>query len=59
MGNYFFLKDNVTSEEAVSHFGLNYEQLSIAHYQVNFYANNYFEELFKCPAVDFTELFLT
>ena len=37
------LKNYVTSEEAVSHNVLYYEQLSIAHYQVSFYANSYFE----------------
>ena len=34
--NYFFLK-NVTSEGAVSHNVLYYQQLSIAHYQVSFF----------------------
>ena len=33
----------VTSEGAVSHNVLYYQQLSIARYQVSFYANNYFE----------------
>ena len=41
--NYFFLKNYVTSEGAVSHNVLYYQQLSIARYQVSFYANNYFE----------------
>ena len=41
--NYFFLKNYVTSEGAVSHNVLYYQQLSIACYQVSFYANNYFE----------------
>ena len=41
--NYLFLKNYVTSEGAVSHNVLYYQQLSIARYQVRFYANNYFE----------------
>ena len=41
--NYFFLENYVTSEGAVSHNVLYYQQLSIACYQVSFYANNYFE----------------
>ena len=41
--NYFFLKYNVTSEGAVFRIVLYYQQLSIACYQVTFYANNYFE----------------
>ena len=41
--NYFFLKHYITPEGAVSHNILYYEQLSIACYQVNLYANNYFE----------------
>ena len=41
--NYFFLENYVTSEGAVSHNVLYYQQLSIARYQVSFYANNYFE----------------
>ena len=41
--NYLFLKNYVTSEGAVSHNVLYYQQLSIARYQVSFYANNYFE----------------
>ena len=41
--NYFFLKNYVTSEGAVSHNVFYYQQLSIAHRQVSFYANNYFE----------------
>ena len=32
--NYFFLKNYVTSERAVSHNALYYQQLSIARYQV-------------------------
>ena len=39
--NYFFLKNYITSEGAVSHNVLYYQQLSIAQYQVSFYANNY------------------
>ena len=38
--NYFFLKNYVTSEGAVSLNVLYYQQLSIAHYQLSFYANN-------------------
>ena len=41
--NYFFLENYVTSEGAVSHNVLYYQQLSIACYQVSFYANNYVE----------------
>ena len=40
--NYFFLKNYVTSEGAVSH-NLYYQQLYIACYQVSFYAKHYFE----------------
>ena len=40
--NYFFLKNYITSEGAVSHNVLYYQQLSITRYQVKFYANNYF-----------------
>ena len=36
----FFLKNYVTSEGAVSHSVLYYQQLFIAHYQVSFYASN-------------------
>ena len=43
--NYVFLKNYVTSEGAVSHNVLYYQQLSIACYQVRFYAYNYFELL--------------
>ena len=43
MRNNFFLKIYVTSEGAISHNALYYQQLSIACYQVGFYANNYFE----------------
>ena len=39
----FFLKTYITSEGAVSHNVVYYQQLSIAHYQVGFYADNYFE----------------
>ena len=42
VSNYFFLKNCVTSKEAVSHNVLYYHQLSIACYQVSFYANIYF-----------------
>ena len=41
--NYLFLKNFVTSEGAVSHNVLYFQQLSIARYQVSFYTNNYFE----------------
>ena len=43
--NYFFLKNYVTSEEAFSPNVLYYQQLSIVHYQVSFYANNYFKNI--------------
>ena len=39
----YFLENYVTSEGAVSHNVLYYQSLSITHYQVRFYANNYFE----------------
>ena len=38
-----FRKKYITSEGAVSHNVLDYQQLSIARYQVSCYANNYFE----------------
>ena len=41
--NYFSLENYVISEGAFSHNVLYYQQLSIACYQVSFYANNYFE----------------
>ena len=41
--NCLFLKHYTTSEGAVSQNVLYYQQLSIARYQVGFYANNYFE----------------
>ena len=41
VGNYFFLENYVTSEGAVSHNVLYYQQLSIACYQVSVYAKNY------------------
>ena len=41
--NYLFLKNFVTYEGAVSHNVLYCQQLSIACYQVSFYANNHFE----------------
>ena len=43
MKNYFFLKNYVTSEGAVSYTVLYYQQLSIDCYQVRFYATNYFQ----------------
>ena len=39
------LENYVTSEVAVSHNVLYYQQLPITRYQVRFYANNYFEYL--------------
>ena len=59
MENYLFLKNYVTSEGAVSHNVLNHQQLSIACYQVSFYAmttiilSNYQ----KCPVPLKTVLF--
>ena len=41
--NYFFLKNEYTSEGALSYNISYYQQLSIARYQVSFNANNYFE----------------
>ena len=41
--NYFFLKNYVTSEGAVSHNVLYHQHLPITRHQVRFYANNYFE----------------
>ena len=43
--NYFFLKNYVTLEGAVSQNILYYQQLSIPRNQVGFYANNSFEYL--------------
>ena len=40
--NYLFLKNYVTSEGAVSHNVLCYQQLSIAWYQIRCYANHRF-----------------
>ena len=40
--NYLLLKNSVTSEGAVFHNVLYYKQLSIARYQVSFYANIHF-----------------
>ena len=45
MRSYLFLKNNVTSEEVVSHNVLYRQQLYVAHYQVSFYANDYIEKL--------------
>ena len=39
----FFLENHATSEGAVFHNVLYYQHLPITHYQVSFYANNYFE----------------
>ena len=41
--NYFFLKNYVTLEGAVSHNVLYHQPLPIARYQVRFYDNNDFE----------------
>ena len=42
--NYLFLKNYITSEGAVSHNVFKYyQQLSIARYQVTFYAKHSFE----------------
>ena len=38
-----FLKNYVTSEGAISHNVLYYQQLPITRYKVRFYANNYLE----------------
>ena len=43
MENYFFLKNYVTAEGAISHNVLDYQQLPITRCQVGFFANNYFE----------------
>ena len=40
---YFFLENYVTSEVAISHNVLYYQLFPITHYQVGFYADNYFE----------------
>ena len=40
---YLFLKNFVTSEGAILHNVLYYQQLSIARSQVSFYVKNYFE----------------
>ena len=45
MRSYLFLKNHVTSEGAVYHNVLYCQQLSIACYQVSFYANKYVEYL--------------
>ena len=41
--NYFSLENHVTSEGAISHTVLYYQQLPITCYQVRVYANDYFE----------------
>ena len=53
VGNYFFLKNYVTSEGAVFHNVLYYKQLPIACYQVSFDDNNYFETIYfeKCQSL--------
>ena len=38
-----FLENYVTSEGAVSHNALYYQPLPITHYEVRFFADNYFE----------------
>ena len=43
--NYFFFKNCVTSEGAVSENVLYYQPLPITRHQVRFFANNYFEYL--------------
>ena len=43
MENYFFLEKYSTSEGAIYHNVLYYQQLPITRYQVKFYANNFFE----------------
>ena len=43
MENYFLLKNYVTSEGAVSHNVLYFQQLSITRYQGSFYDNICFE----------------
>ena len=45
MENYFFLENYVTSEGAVSHNVLYYQQLSFTCKQVSFYAKQYYELL--------------
>ena len=45
MENYFFLKNYVTSEGAVFHSVLYYQQLPITRYQARFHANKYFNVL--------------
>ena len=47
--NYLCLKNYATSEGVVSHNVLYYQQLSVAHYQVNCYANIFFSYYRKCP----------
>ena len=46
--SYLFLKNYVTLEGVVSHNVLYYQQLSLARYQVMFYANIYFESHQTC-----------
>ena len=43
MENFLFLENSVTSEGAVSHNVLYYQQLQITGYQLTCYANNYIE----------------
>ena len=40
---YIFLKNYITSEETVSQNVLYYQQLSVTHHQVSFYADNILE----------------
>ena len=44
---YFFLKNYVTSEGAVSHNVLYYQPLPITRNQERFYDNNYFEYYYQ------------
>ena len=45
MENYFFLENYITSERAVCHNVLYYQQLHIFRYHIRFYAYNDFEYL--------------
>ena len=46
-----YFTEKLLLEVVVSHNVLYYQQLSIARYQVSFYANNYFEQLPPCLLV--------
>ena len=54
--NSAFLKNVVASEGAISHSVLYYQQLSIARYQVSFYAYSYLSNYQKCQ-VPLTKVF--